>query len=217
MNVSDSPRMFLTLVIVLCLLVCARVVAADGEERVQAPVYAIPGSWTFRTVDRTYAGMWKSNLLNGDFEITMRDGAYRIGWVDGGKSPDTNEFCPLGVMLPTPDANRASPQYFNFPLWVGKKWKGSELVQRHWRNTDSVVTGIEEVVTPAGTFVAYRIERYIVLLAGITTYHLTQVYFYSPETRSTVKYECDEDWRDLQGNFALQEKIQIELTGYKTE
>jgi hypothetical protein len=68
-----------------------------------------------------------------------------------------------------------------------------------------------------GDVPAYRIERWIVMFVGITTYHLTQVYFYSPQTRSTVKYECSEQWRDLQGNYTLQEKAEVELTNFKIE
>lgn len=201
----------------MCLIACAAPApAAQGDERIQAPVYTTSGSWTYHAVHDTYAGIWRSDLLTGDFEISMRDGSYKIARPDG-KSTDPAEFCPTGVMLPTPDANRASAQYFNFPLWIGKSWRGSEFMRHRWRSTENTVTGMEAVVTPAGTFPAYRIERWSVMFVGITTYHLTQVYFYSPQTRSTVKYECREEWRDLQGNFTLQEKAEVKLTNYKVE
>ncbi|HTM08949.1 MAG TPA: hypothetical protein VL754_11215 [Verrucomicrobiae bacterium] len=46
-------------------------------------------------------------MLTGGFEVSLRDGTYKIARRDG-KSADVAEFCPLGVMLPTTVANRGA-------------------------------------------------------------------------------------------------------------
>jgi hypothetical protein len=112
----------------------------------------------------------------------------------------------------------AKDQYFNFPLWVGKKWGGAERLGR-WRDSHCVVTGIETVTTPAGNFDAYRIERFVLMFVETDNVYDTEVYFYSPQTRSIVKYEYKREMKDLVGDpkYSLEETASFELLSYKGE
>jgi hypothetical protein len=193
-------------------------VPPSGGEQAQAPSYTEASSWKYRVVHRTYSGVWKSNLLNGEVEIVVRNSEPKVFQPGSGKAveqfPDPN---PVAVLLPTEAVARAQPQYFNFPLWVGKDWHGSEFWYHKWRGTRSWVTGLETVVTPAGTFSAYRIEREIRIFIGVRNFYRTEVYFYSPQTRSIVKYDSSEEMKDLVGDqrYGVQETFAIELIGYK--
>ena len=190
----------------------------SGVEQTQAPNYSESSSWKYRVVHRTYSGVWKSNLMNGEFEIVVRNGEPKVFQASSGKAveqfPDPN---PFAILLPTEAVARDQPQYFNFPLWVGKDWRGSEFWDHKWRGTRSWVTGLETVATPAGTFRAYRIERDIRIFVGVRNFYRTEVYFYSPQTRSIVKYDSSEEMKDLVGDqiYGVQETFAIELIGFK--
>jgi hypothetical protein len=191
--------------------------AVNGE-RVQAPLYT-SGAWTYHAEHQTYSGLWKTDLLTGDWQVSLQNGSAKIARLDGRRLSENNEFCPIDVVLPTAEVNSAPPKYFNFPLWVGKDWRGSELLRHRWRSTRSTVTGAESVVTPAGTFNAYRIDRTAWMFVGTANYYVTQSYFYSPQTRSMVKYQCREEYKDLVGDprYGLLEEATIELINFKAE
>ena len=120
--------------------------------------------------------------------------------------------------MPTPPLIQLETKYFNFPLWVGKEWKGSERIGR-WRNSHSKVTGLETIITPAGTFDAYRIERIIRMFEDIYNFYDTEIFFYSPLTQSSVKYDYKREMKDLVGDpkYGLYETVSIELLSYKAE
>ncbi len=186
-------------------------------EQIPAPGYSETNSWRYRVVNQTFSGVWKSNLLNGDFEITLRNGAPKVVQVVGDKTVEVYDPGPLAFMLPTEAVVRAETQYFSFPLWIGKEWRGWELWQHKWRGTHCWVTGMETVVTPAGTFSAYRIERDIRIYVGIRNFYRTEIYFYSPQTRSVVKFDSSEEMKDLVGDqrYGVQETFSIELVDLK--
>src|SRR5262249_44616927 len=115
--------------LLLCLSACIQTsVPPSGAQQVPAPSYSEASSWKYRVVHRTYSGVWKSNLVNGEFEIAVRNGEPKIFHPNSGKAAEiTADPNPLAVLVPTEAVARAQPQYFNFPLWVGKDWRGSEF------------------------------------------------------------------------------------------
>jgi hypothetical protein len=78
---------------------------------------------------------------------------------------------------------------------------------------------MEKITTAAGTFDTFRIVREMKALSGEWNYYDTHVYFYSPETRSIVKYEYKREFKDLVGapEYGLQETASYELLSYKPE
>lgn len=170
-------------------------------------------------VHKLFAGGYRSDTENGDFEVQIRNGKYgRYRLEDGKRVTPNNTKTWLYSALPTKTILESKEQHFNFPLWVGKKWNGWELLGR-WRDSHCTVTGIETVTTPAGTFETYRIERIVWMFVDILNIYDTEVYFYSAETRSVVKYEYKRELKDLVGDVAygLQETAVVELLRYKAE
>jgi hypothetical protein len=79
-------------------------------------------------------------------------------------------------------------QRVSWPLEVGKEWKNSftleSLEEKSSRTYDFrfVVSKIEEVTVPAGTFEAFKIENY-----GVYTGNLVAEYWYSPKVKWFIK------------------------------
>jgi hypothetical protein len=187
-------------------------------QQAEAPVYK-GGTWTYRSDNKLFSSS-RSNLLNGDFEITFQDGKRVISQLDtGGQKVDVGTPGALGLMLPSKGIIEAETKYFDFPLVVGKKWtsKFYSKPASRWLTADNTVTGIETVTTPAGTFPAFRIERYSSVSVGtvyVGTFNTdsTWIYFYSPQTRSLLKYHYQQERREGAGrNPALMETHDIEL------
>ena len=190
-----------------------------GAAVVEAPDYTKQGgTWTYRVTHKTYSGGSRSDMENGEFEIQMRNGKYRRVKLEDGKRIPVSGGTWLYAALPLPAVIQAETQYYNFPLWVGKEWEGWRRLGR-WRDSHATVTGIESVTTAAGTFEAYRIERAFVMFEGIYNYYDTYVYFYSPQTRSVVRYDYRREMKDLVGDvkYGLEETAAVELLRYKAE
>lgn len=79
-------------------------------------------------------------------------------------------------------------QLLSWPLEVGKKWENPYLLERPTRETSNtvdkrlVVSKVEEVKVPAGTFKAFKIERY-----DSYSGELTGEFWYSPKVKWFVK------------------------------
>ena len=167
--------------------------------------------------DKMYSGGYRSDTQNGDFEVRIRNGKYGVTRIDGSKRVP-GQLGWLKYIIPMPPQLESKMQYFNFPLWIGKEWKGIERL-RTWQDSHSIVTGIETVVTPAGTLEAYRLERRMVMFVDIRNLYDTEVYFYSPQARTVVKYDYKREMKDLVGEpqYGLQETVAIELLSFKAE
>jgi hypothetical protein len=159
-----------------------------GQEQAPAPVYKEGDFWQFRLGKRP-------------IEATIKDGKLRFfePKPDQRTELDVEKFPMLKNMLAVePDEQK----FLEFPLFVGKDWSNS--YQDHLRGFAGLssipartsVTAVEEITTSAGTFRAFKIERSEALsgpaarmkpVAG-QTLGRTYRYYYSPETRSIVKY-----------------------------
>ena len=125
---------------------------------------------------------------------------------------------PRELHLMVPVTLQAKSQYFQFPLTVGKEWKTQQFYRGRWMTAENSVIGMETVTTPAGTFPALRIERRVLYSGlnntrtGVSSHHwLTYIYFYSPQTRSVVKYHFQREDQSLPGDLALDRTVDIEL------
>ncbi|HEY1267361.1 MAG TPA: hypothetical protein VGH16_08905 [Candidatus Binatia bacterium] len=189
-----------------------------GAAVVEAPDYNKQGgTWTYRVVHKMFSGTSRSDIDYGDYEVRIRNGKYTRRRSDTDRRPLPSRTW-LYSMLPTSTLLESKQQYFNFPLWVGKDWKGWTFLGR-WQDSHQTVTGMETVTTPAGTFETYRIERRFVMFVDIRNLYDTEIYYYSSQTRSVVKYEYKREMKDLVGDVAygLQESASVELLSYKPE
>ena len=214
--------------ILLAAVVALAVTGGFAEERgarseqIAAPDFKSGGgTWTFRSVHKTLSGGYRSDLISGDFEITIRNGGRQIVQLGGGSAMAYEDAYRIEAMLPAKLTRLDIAPYYQFPFWVGKEWVGNQLTlpDRKWRQVHSEVTRVETVATPAGSFQAYRIERSVILLVRAINYYDNEVYYYSPATRSVVKYEYRRNMKDLVGDpvYSPLESIQIELTGFRAD
>ncbi|HEY1371557.1 MAG TPA: hypothetical protein VGH50_03745 [Candidatus Binatia bacterium] len=193
--------------------------APPGAAVIEAPDYTKQGgTWTYRVVHQMWTGGYRSDMENGDFEIQMRNGKHRRFRLEGDQKTPVTGPTWLAAMLPTTALIQAKEQYFNFPLWVGKEWKGWRFLG-HWRDSHHTVTGVETIKTTAGAFETYRIERRFVMYGGILNYYDTHIYYYCPQTRSVIKYDYTREMKDLVGDvkYGLEETASVELLSYKPE
>ena len=214
---------FLTLYLTASGLALQNLEAAEDTmskaEQAEAPVYKGTGSWTYRVNNKLYSGSRSDLLADGDYEITFQDGKRRIFQLEGGKRSDASDPGPLNLMLPTKGIIESDTQYFQFPLMAGKKWTAKYYSKpaSRWITAENNVTGSETVTTPAGTFPAFKIERQVsiaqgTVYRGTTHTQWTYTYFYSPQTRSVLRYHYQsESAMGGGGNLTPVQTTDIEL------
>ena len=161
---------------------------AFSEEEATKPAYKTGDTWLFTSKAGGTTGSDPSRMLNGTYELSIVTGKLKIWTVTGSQK---EELEPRPLVLSCLLGYCAS---LNFPLTVGKQWKrnynatyiGSN--QPIPRTATYEVKGIEQIATPAGTFRAFKLEsddRHSGRDFWITNY------WYSPETKSIVKYQFD--------------------------
>ena len=163
-------------------------VAVSGDSA-SLPVYKTGDTWRIayeshgRNVDSSDV------LSNGTYELVYgENGEILVYAVDGGKRElyaSLDELRQaLFVVLPNPiDAKEKVPN-FKFPLVVGKTWKGRYYYRRGWVNAKVKVAAVENVTVPAGTILTFKIERE----DEPSQLSKKSVYYYSPQTKTVVKF-----------------------------
>ena len=164
-----------------------------AQEQAPAPVYQDGDFWRFRAARKVY----EASIKDGKLQIYEPKPDQKVD-----ADPDT--AAQLKTMLAVEQEEK---QFLQFPLSVGKSWSSS--YQAEQRGTGRLInvpghssaTGIEEITTPAGTFRAFKIERVETeppTSLGGRRPHIgarrTYTYYYSPQTRSIVKYNCEESF-----------------------
>jgi hypothetical protein len=135
------------------------------------------------------------------YELTYKQDRIAIRLEGGEKSEVQQAVRELRRMLAIDDEVRL----LQFPLSVGKKWSTQyrQQIINGVRNltTETNVTGLEEITTPAGKFRAFKIERWGSAAAvknvgkapGSKTRNYEWTYYYSPQTQSIVKYAYEDE------------------------
>jgi hypothetical protein len=157
-----------------------------GQEA-QAPVYKEGECWLFRSVSKNFQGYVSGVLalpVNGDHKICFLE--RKFFEVDGGTKAQLSTDSLWHNIL-----YMRENLYLKFPLIVGQKRtedfetriRGTNRRER--RTSESSVLGIEDITSTAGAYQTFKIE----------TNHWCggkscgrYVYFYSPQTKSVVKY-----------------------------
>jgi hypothetical protein len=167
---------------------------AFSQEEATKPAYKTGDTWRFTAKSGGTIGSDPSIMLNGTYELSIVTGKLKIWAVTGSEKEELEPrplplFCLLGYC-----------QNLDFPLTVGKQWKRNYSVAPVGSNrplprtVTYEVKGIEQVTTPAGTFRAFKVEsddRYSGRDFWITNY------WYSPETKSIVKYQFDATSKEI--------------------
>ncbi|SRR5713226_2279707 len=195
------------------------------QEQVPEPVYKDGEFWHFRAVEKDFL-VQTTRAIGGDYEVFYSGGKVEVKALREEEVKTRVDIGHLRRMLSLPDDEW---QLLQFPLAVGKKWSTSfQVTDIHIgrlvnRNAETSVTGMEQITTPAGTFRAFKIERRDYMAgrttgprghaAGALTFSLT--YYYSPDTRSIVKYYDDRENRDRIGTSEGKREIELIKFGSK--
>ena len=165
-------------------LIClAGLTALIAEEKAQAPSYRDGDYWWYRVAGKIY-------------ELTIVAGKLKIydPKPDGKIEVEGEPANALSGMIAVGEPDKELVQ---FPLFVGKEWShrydtGKQGRPRKFgtvavtQSVESRATGIEDITTPAGSFRAFKIERNETKRGRES---MSGFVYYSPETRSVVKYE----------------------------
>jgi hypothetical protein len=168
-----------------------------AQEQAAAPVHKDGDTWQFSVTQKGQQQISTSERITGIYELALSQDQVKVYEVNGSQKTemDINPDGPGGGLLAQIGKNENRPS-LKFPLSVGQKWTyeyeirpaGARVLQK--RSAEVNVTGIEQVITPGGSFRAYKLVRNEEWQGGgkqVVWIRNTVTYFYSPETRSVVK------------------------------
>jgi len=192
-----KEKMFSLATVAIFLIAAFNIFAQD---QVPAPVYKDGEFWHFRVAEKDFLTQ-STRAVGGDYEVFYSGAKVGVKALREEEVQTREAIGNLRRMLHLPDDD---DQILQFPLAVGKKWSVSHQSTTKKGKLENVtsevsVVGMEEVTTPAGTFKAFKIERYETRGEGKTggrraeakqatkTAGSSFIYYYSPDTRSIVK------------------------------
>lgn len=172
---------------ILCYVIIATLVLSPfsviAQEQAEAPTYKDGEIWQFKMVE-TGMAVQTNAAVERNFTVSFSAGRVTVR--------------PASIQIRRMLAIEDEMQYLQFPLFVGKTWRTSYWAggMVRWMVTMNV-TRVEDVTTPAGTFRAFLIERRDKGFRsggdagrgdGRLSGRLSYTYYYSPQTRSIVKF-----------------------------
>jgi hypothetical protein len=143
--------------------------------------------------------------LNGVYEIIYVSGQFKVVKLETNQK--TERISDLGVLLGLVD--QTTLQHIQFPLFEGKTWTTDYMFRPRRRDADrhiravTHVTDFADVTVGADTYKAFKVERDARFKR---VDHWNFVYYWSPQTKSVVKYEMNVLKGEASGN-----KREIEL------
>ena len=166
-----------------------------AQETAQAPQYKDGECWQFRYTERDFIGSSSRILPVGDYEICYSTKSNRM---TSYALPNRESAASLGdtsILMRMLNRQQQTLEFLKFPLSLGQKWeteynspvRGTTKPVK--RKAETSVTGIEEILPPAGKFRTFKIERVVYIIGNRATDKF--MYFYSPETKSIVKLRLD--------------------------
>jgi hypothetical protein len=174
----------------------------SAQDQAPAPSFKEGDTWQFN-IERKGQIASSSEQLIGMYELAFLQGKIKVYEINGGQKAELaiNPDGPGEGLLALVGQTELRP-HLRFPLSVGQKWtyeykiRPTGAKQDQNRSVEVTVTGIEQVTTPGGSFKAYKLVRTESWLrpgrqTGWNT--ITTTYFYSPETRSTIKRSSSND------------------------
>ena len=158
-----------------------------SKMRYDAPVWKVGNKWHYRNPDR--GNTWMDEVIEVKNDVYIFKGAGRKDLLAFDKKT-MNVVYLIGPDKKERKINDNDPfRYLNFPLFVGKKWVVNTKNNSSSFLGEFQVEGAEEVQTPAGKFMAFRIHLKQTNLSSKRTGWIR--YWYSPEVRYRVKMEID--------------------------
>ncbi len=168
-----------------------------GQNEAFAPTYNEGERWEYDVkVDFKGQGYRSDKLESGVYRVEIKNGE-----IDG------DEVFLRGRA--TIYDSSAEHKWLDFPLQIGKKWSyryfREEGKRGRWETPEVTVVGLETVTTKAGSFRAFKI--------AIEEEHRSSVYWYSPKTKSAVKFYRERYHRRIDETS----KMTSELSAYSVQ
>jgi hypothetical protein len=158
-----------------------------GQERSEAPVFKDGDFWRYRVVEHGEY-MKTERQLNGIYEVVFSDGRFRIFKLEEIK---TIELQPETGLLVGLVGETEKLKQTQFLLYKGKSWNADYTFRPRRRNVDRLVNAVTrvtdfgDITIDFGTFPSFKIEREL-WFRKID--HWTHTYYWSPQTKSVLKY-----------------------------
>jgi hypothetical protein len=195
-------------VLVALALIFPLMKTAFGQEQIEAPDLKAGDFWQFKVSDRAGNGVTQvSGIIPNGIYVIRRSNRLEAFQIVGNdevilERPGVLYFLIGRARRQTgPTRETANSQELTFPLFAGKKWQYPYEQQSRGTKHRTVhihAVGRENIETPAGKFNAFRLEKQISwpiasALRGTKVETVKAVYFYSPETKSIIKYNSEAD------------------------
>lgn len=125
-----------------------------SQEKIEAPILNVGDKWTYKNADGTIYTDEVVEVRDDVFILKLGDDKnYYKDYLHAYDRKTMNLKSFIDAYGKEARADFSTRNLLDFPMFVGKKW--GDGVTR-W-NIDFKVESIEEVITPAGTFKAYKI------------------------------------------------------------
>jgi hypothetical protein len=183
---NEMKQLIIRLIIILSLTIGVK---AFSQHRFEAPLFIDRDFWQFRIVEHGEY-MKTERELNGVYEITYFNGQFKAFKLEANRK--TELIIGAGILLGL--VRQTTPQHIQFPLFEGKTWTTDYTFRPRRRDVDRSIRAITKVVefgdveTTLGTIQAFKIERDARFRSAD---HWKFVYYWSPQTKSVVKYEMN--------------------------
>lgn len=166
-----------------------------AQEQVDAPKFKNGDYWHFNLTSAM--AFSSSGFRPGMYEKLFNDGNFRFFKLEQNEKTPVDNSLTITISILQAMHGRGTylgGKYLEFPLSVGQKWNVESTVRLPGLTRDitfkgeTKVVGSESVSTPAGNFRALKLIRQLRDSTGSDT---TITYYYSPETKSLVKFLLD--------------------------
>jgi hypothetical protein len=162
-------------------------------EKCEAPIWNVGDVWTYKTSSWK---TWRDEVVDDEENHSiLKRGKDKIGF-------DKKNFNEKFIIDDKGNKTRSSywswsRKLFNFPMIIGKKWTHISTSEGENYLNEFKVDTIDEIITPAGTFKAYKIYCKHTQMQN-TTITGSATFWYSPEVKNWIKREFD-NWKVFRG------------------
>ena len=174
---------FARLICLFSLLAAPLVAFAQTADMPTPEAHAVGESWEWRRVD-ALTKLEEARIV----ATVVKSDAGPVFLIDG-------KTAPIATLLTQSSYNPSPKPWRVWPLVVGKRWE----FEASWTRSDGVtgstqqkveVTAYEEVIVPAGKFMAYKIEhRGFFRNSRGSSGQQDDTYWYAPDLKADVKFE----------------------------
>jgi hypothetical protein len=164
-----------------------------AQEQIAAPVFKEGDTWSYNII-RKGCTVSSTEFNEGAYDVTFTPQSIKLYQVSENQRSEITITSGARIQELLSLIGRSTQQPdLRFPLSIGQKWSyGYESAAAGTRvaiprSVEIIVSGLEQVTTPAGSFKTYKLIRSESWSFRGVPGGTVWSYFYSPETRSIVR------------------------------